>query len=201
MDIVLGSSSPRRKMILEGILSYFTIVKPEVDESLVPGEEPEEYTRRISEMKSDYISGFLGYGNNDVCIITSDTTVACGERILGKPASLDSAVAVFRLLSGSTHRVITAVTLQVVREGSPLEKITDYEITGVSFKKLDIETIYRYLGLIEYRDKAGGYAFQEHGDMIIQGFSGSVTNIIGFPLRLFFSMTVSLDITSELFAI
>lgn len=201
MDVVLGSSSPRRKLILSGIIESFSVVAPDINEDRLPDEKPVQYTRRISEKKCASIQNMAPDFTGDHLIITSDTTVACGDTILGKPADMDSAVSIFRLLSGMTHQVITAVTILTFSEGMFREMFTGHEVTNVSFKKLDNETIYRYLGLIEFSDKAGGYAFQEHGTMIIEGFSGSVTNIIGFPLRLFFRMSAELGIVDKLFTV
>jgi len=92
-------------------------------------------------------------------------------------------------LSGRTHCVITGLSLAVVNNGPP-EIHTALEHTMVTFRKLDDRTIGRYLDVTEYMDKAGSYAIQQNGDMIVQAFAGSMTNVIGFPLRLFYSMLV-----------
>jgi septum formation protein len=77
--------------------------------------------------------------------------------------------------------------------------LTRHETTGVTFKKLDRDGIVRYLNTIEYRDKAGSYAFQEQGELLVEQFLGSATNIIGFPLRLFFSMLSEMGILGAVF--
>jgi len=198
MKILLGSTSPRRKSIMGSLFDEFTLVPPSVDETHRPPESPEEFALRIAGDKCRSILGSGAVAVGPALVITADTIVTIDGTVIGKPEGLEDAVRIIGLLSGRTHRVITAMALHVVAESGERARL-GYEETEVTFRKLDDDGIRRYLGSIEYRDKAGAYAFQEHGSMIIAGYRGSVTNIIGFPLRLFFSLATDMGLAGPLF--
>lgn len=184
MKFVLGSASPRRRELLQPLFGEIEIVPPHIDESIIHGEKPLDYTLRIIEAKMDAVlSGRTG----NALYLTSDTIVTIDEFILGKPLSKTEAVSMLRLLSGREHSVITGICIAYPVNGS-FKKESAYEESSVLFKKLSDESIIRYLGLINYCDKAGSYAVQENGDMIIDSIKGSVTNVIGLPLGLLFRM-------------
>ena len=195
MNILLGSSSPRRKSILAGLIDEFRVVHPSIDESPLAGESPEGFATRIAEEKCRAIPDSCAGGDFPLLIITADTIVTIDGHVMGKPDDFDHAVSMISKLSGRTHQVITAVTLLAAeRQEGPHRTLTRHETTGVTFKKLDRDGIVNYLNTIEFRDKAGSYAFQEQGGLIVDGYQGSASNIIGFPLRLFFSMLGELGI-------
>jgi septum formation protein len=195
MRILLGSSSPRRKEILGGILGDLEITAPDVDETALPGETPPAYAMRISAAKATALSRKTAVLSCPWLLITCDTIVTLDSKIIGKPRDHDDAVGIIKTLSGRTHQVISAVTLW--RDGA--EQLTRAETSSIRFRNLDDGDIRVYLGKIHYMDKAGAYAVQEHGGSIIENITGSVTNVIGFPLTLFFGMAVELGITGELF--
>ncbi|MBN2160485.1 MAG: septum formation protein Maf [Spirochaetes bacterium] len=199
MNIILGSTSPRRKKILCGLVDSFSVVPPSADETYLPPESPEAFAARVSGKKCMSIVDSGAAGNRPTLVITSDTIVTIDGRVIGKPADFEDAVRMISFLNGRTHRVITALTLLALDEGGSGVPLTRCETTEVTFRKLSRDGITRYLGAIDYRDKAGSYAFQERGEMIIEGHRGSATNIIGFPLRLFFSMTAEMGITARIF--
>jgi len=93
-----------------------------------------------------------------------------------------------RMLSGKEHSVITGICI-VLKDGNEFRRFYGCEKTSVRFNKLDDEIIKKYLGMVNYADKAGSYAIQEHGELLVESINGSMTNVIGFPLRLFFRMT------------
>jgi septum formation protein len=126
---------------------------------------------------------------SDSLVITADTIVTIDGVILGKPVSRDDARLMLSRLSGRTHRVITGLCLTTDREGGSSSH-TALEETIVTFRELDVSAIDRYLDITDYTDKAGSYAIQENGEMIVKSVAGSMTNVIGFPLRLFYSMLV-----------
>lgn len=195
MKILLGSSSPRRREILGGIVDGFDIISPDVDETVLPGEAPESYALRISAAKAEALSDRTAALRGPWLLITCDTIVTLDSKIFGKPRDHDDAVNIIRTLTGRTHRVISALTLR--RSGA--EPLTRAETSHITFRHLDDEGIRGYLGKIHYMDKAGAYAVQELGTSIIERIEGSVTNVIGFPLTLFFTMTVDLGIAGKLF--
>jgi septum formation protein len=201
MNIILGSTSPRRKGIISGLFESFEVMPPVVAENHSPAESPIEFSMRISEEKCFSVLKSCDQTRLPFMIITADTLVAIDDVIIGKPVDFDDAVRIITLLNGRKHRVITGLSLLAIQNSTVGRRpLTRYEITEVQFKKLTETSILRYLRSIDYRDKAGAYAFQENGRMIIEGYEGSVTNIIGFPLRLFFSMVSALGLAKEIFA-
>jgi len=195
MEFILGSASPRRKAILYSLVGDVTVIHPEVDESFFPEESPEEYVKRIVGKKMNYITS--RYREEGV-YLTADTIVTIDGKILGKPGSYQDAVAMLRSLSGREHSVITGLSLAVKRKNFIINDV-DCETSSVFFKKLEEDDIIKYLSFIDYRDKAGAYAIQENGDMIVERVCGSVTNVIGLPLRLFFKMMNEMDILKYFF--
>lgn len=196
MNFILGSASPRRKMILSGLFDPIEIVHPSIDESVYPGETPESFVSRISREKMNSVLSQITSSENFTAV-TSDTIVAIDNLILGKPESFRSAVDMLNLLSGREHRVLTGLSLYTGNSEGGVE-LSGLESTSVFFKKLDSETINRYLNIVDYSDKAGSYAIQEYGDLLVESINGSMTNVIGFPLRLFFSLLKKGDLSSLL---
>ncbi len=188
MKVILGSSSPRRQIILKELFPALTIITPDSDEKRLQNEFPVPYAVRISIEKADSILPFLENIPEPSLAITCDTIVSINDEILGKPVDYRNAIDMLNTLAGKTHQVISALTLISTMPDKKQIILTDHEITGVTFKTLSMDDIEKYLGLITYLDKAGSYAFQEFGHMVVSRFQGSATNIIGFPLRLFFAM-------------
>jgi len=186
MEFILGSASPRRREILRDFFNPLHIIHPSIDESVNPGETPESFVSRITREKMRSVISQIATPGN-FAAVTSDTIVTIDSLILGKPESLENAAEMLALLSGREHRVLTGLSLYAgnAREGIEL---TGLESTSVFFRKLDRDVINEYLKLVDYSDKAGSYAVQEHGDMLVESINGSITNVIGFPLRLFFSI-------------
>jgi len=202
MNIILASSSPRRKSILSGMFGSFSVLPPSIDETHHPDETPTAFALRIAEEKCRAVLESLPVRKRPALIIAADTIVTIDGRIIGKPADFNDAVRMISELSGRTHRVITGLSLtRAGNNEADSGPLTASEVTEVSFRRLDHDGIISYLNNIEYLDKAGSYAIQEHGSMIVEGYRGSVTNIIGFPLRLFFSMLVEMGLVRELFNI
>lgn len=186
MNIILGSGSPRRKSILEGIFGNIQVIIPSVDESNNSGESVYSYVERVSNLKMDSVLSKISL-QNETCVITSDTIVSIDDEILGKPVSEEHAVSMLRTLSGREHNVITGISI-VVKNSGETERFYSCEKTSVMFKLYNDDIIRSYLSRINYTDKAGSYAIQDNGEMLVRSISGSVTNVIGFPLSLFFRM-------------
>lgn len=198
MKIVLASASPRRKELLGTIFPCFEILAPDVDETPLPSEAPIAHAERLSFLKAHTVFTPKKHRKNNQLIIASDTIVALGNDIFGKPKNYSDARLMLSQLSGKTHLVHTAITL-IYCTNEKCEILTETETTHVIFKKLSEFDIEHYLSMIEWRDKAGSYAAQHGGEMIIERIDGSFTNVIGFPLRRFFSMTVTLGLERILF--
>lgn len=196
MEFILGSASPRRREILRDFFDPLKVVHPSIDESVNPGETPESFVSRITREKMRSVISQITVSGNFIAV-TSDTIVTIDNLILGKPESMESAVEMLNLLSGREHRVLTGLSVYAgdAEEGIDLAGL---ESTSVLFRKLDRDAIRKYLKLVDYSDKAGSYAVQEYGDMLVESINGSITNVIGFPLRLFFSLLQKGDLTSLL---
>jgi septum formation protein len=173
LSVVLASGSPRRRELLEGIGVQFLVRSPDVDESLLPGEAPQDYVRRVAMDKAAV--GALG--SPGAVVIAADTTVAVDEQILAKPIDADDARRMLNLLIGRAHQVHTAV---VVRrdEQSWSEVVT----TVVEMDAVSSEWIEWYVSTGEPMDKAGGYAVQGLGAVLVTAVRGSMTNVIGLPV-------------------
>ncbi len=173
--VVLASSSPRRKRILELIGVEFKTYNPLVDESSVFTDNPIEYARCLAEAKANE----AGIKFSDSLIIGADTIVVLGSRILGKPADADQAREMLRNLRDKKHTVITAIA---VYRGSNDGCISSYETTDVYFRDFTDEDLERYLISEESLDKAGSYGIQGMGSILVEKIEGELDNVIGLPL-------------------
>ena len=173
MRLILGSASPRRLQLLEQI----GIVPDEVRSIGIPedparGERPRDLARRLARGKAAAIA----VSGNDV-VLSADTVVALGRRVLGKPRDRDEADGFLRMLSGRRHRVITAIALRSV------ERIWLRDVmTIVRMKSLSEAERRAYVDSGEWRDKAGGYAIQGLAAAFVQRVNGSYSNVVGLPL-------------------
>jgi len=171
MRLILGSASPRRRDLLALIGVAPDEIRPtDIDETPLKGELPRVYAERMAREKCAAISG-------DGLILTADTVVSVGRRILGKPETAAEAARFLLLLSGRRHRVITAICL---RHGEMVRHRTVE--TRVKFKRLSDIELSAYLRSGEWRGKAGGYAIQGLAGAFIPEIHGSYTNIVGLPL-------------------
>ena len=176
--IVLGSNSPRRKELLAGLNIAFTVDTGNTFEEVYDPQTPHE---RIPEVLSEGKSyGFHRPLDEDEILITSDTLVLCGDRVMGKPHSREEAIDMLRFLSGREHKVITAVT---IRDHKAC--ITSSDTAIVHFKELTDSEIYYYIDEFRPFDKAGAYGIQEWiGYIGIGLIEGSFFTIMGLPVHL-----------------
>ena len=185
--IWLASKSPRRAELLAGMGVPFQVLaftdhggaQYEVDESILPGEVPRDYVRRVALDKALHAHAYLkDRGLVMRPLLTSDTTVALDERILGKPADAAEARAMLTALSGRVHEVLTAV---VVVDGHDIRQTLS--TSRVQFMPLSAETIDRYIASGEPFDKAGAYGIQGHAGVFVADIQGSFTGIMGLPVH------------------
>lgn len=176
--IILGSNSPRRKELLGGLDIEFTVDTGNTFEEIYDPDTPHE---RIPEVLSEGKSyGFHRALEANEILITSDTLVLCGERVMGKPHSREEAIDMLRCLSGREHKVITAITL---RDCSRCTTTSDTAI--VYFKELTDNEIEYYIDQYKPFDKAGAYGIQEWiGYAGIGRIEGSYFTIMGLPVHL-----------------
>jgi septum formation protein len=174
-SLILASASPRRKELLARLGIPFTVVPAEVSEHEAPDADPRELVRHNAALKADWVAA----RHPEATVVGADTTVFVDRTVLNKPRDLAEARAMLRRLSGRTHTVFTGLAVRRSRDALRLDRGAESQVT---FKPLTDETIERYLDLVHTLDKAGGYAIQEHGDLIVEGYTGSLTNIVGLPL-------------------
>ena len=173
MKFILGSGSPRRLELLAqlGIVPD-AILPPDIDEDPGKAELPRPYCARLAREKAMAVQADPG----DI-ILTADTTVALGRRILGKPRDAAQAAEFLTDLGGRRHQVITAVA---VRRGDRLW--TRDSVSAVKMKRLSDVELNGYLAGGEWQGKAGAYAIQGAAGAFIPWISGSFTGIVGLPL-------------------
>lgn len=173
--IVLASGSPRRREIMEKYNIDLIVEKSNVDENINRGETPEQISMSLSLIKALDVSNRFP---KDI-VIGADTIVVVDGKILGKPKGKEDAYDMLNILSGRIHEVITGVAL--IKADMNI-KIIDYEKTRVKFRKLTDDMIYRYIGTNEPFDKAGAYAIQGVGQILVENIDGCFFNVVGLPL-------------------
>jgi septum formation protein len=172
--LVLASSSPRRRALLEQIgIAPARTLSPDIDETPRRGELPRDYAVRLAAEKAAAVSREPGEA-----VIADDTTVAAGRRIL-PPADTDEIVRqCLTLLSGRRHRVFSAIAV-IDAEGRLRQRVAE---TIVTFKRLSAAEIDAYVRAGEGRGKAGGYAIQGRAAAFVRFLSGSYSGVVGLPL-------------------
>ena len=174
--MILASRSPRRRELLSSCGVEFSIFDADVDE-LSPGMGVAlaDLPQHNAALKARKVADLFP----QEIVLAADTMVICGAGALGKPASDADAVEMLQMLSGKSHDVVTGVAL-IWHEKGICELWS--ETTRVCFKELTPETIREYMRLVDVSDKAGAYAIQEHGDLIVASWHGELENVIGLPL-------------------
>ena len=172
--LILGSASPRRRELLAQLgLTPAEIRAPDIDEAPIKGERPRTYVARMARQKALA----LACGPDEV-ILTADTTVAVGRRILGKPADAGEAAEFLWALSGRRHHVLTAIAVR--RADRIWQRLVD---TEVKVKALSNAEINAYLASGEWQGKAGAYAIQGRAAAFVVKLEGSYSGVMGLPLH------------------
>lgn len=173
MDIILKSSSPRRKELLEKLGYKFQIKTYDVDETMDKNKTAYENVKDLG-LKKAMVNQDLDYGK---VLIGCDTIVVLDGVIYGKPKDEKDAFRMLKQFSGRCHEVLSGVGIIYK------EKIYNFVVTSkVYFKELSDEDIYSYIKTKECFGKAGSYAIQGIGSRLIDHYEGSLTNIIGLPI-------------------
>ena len=184
--IYLASRSPRRRELLKQIGVSFEVLVlrehpargPDVDESHLPGELPDDYVRRVGRAKAD-----VGWDRvaqrrlRRFPVLAADTVVCVDEKILGKPAGPADAARMLRLLSGREHRVVTAVALKF--EARIEIAVSESRVRFCDLAEPELEA---YVESGEPTDKAGAYAIQGRAAAFVSELHGSYSGIMGLPL-------------------
>jgi septum formation protein len=179
--LVLASGSPRRVTLINQAGIEPDALRPaDIDETPKRGELPRAYANRLARAKAETALALVNMDEElrGAFILSADTVVAVGRRILPKAELIDEAAQCLRMLSGRNHRVHTAVCL-VTPKGAFRQRLVE---TKVRFKRLNDEDIEAYLASGEWRGKAGAYAAQGIAGTFIVKLVGSYTNVVGLPL-------------------
>jgi len=172
--LILASQSPRRSEILRQAGIPFAVRVASVDETPLPAEKPEEYVRRLAEIKALAVPSTA----HDT-VLGADTTVVVDGEMLAKPADAADARRMLALLSGRRHEVMTGICL---KRGDRL--VRDHAVTAVWFARLNDREIAEYVASGEPMDKAGAYAIQGLASRFIPKIDGCYFNVVGLPIAL-----------------
>jgi septum formation protein len=176
-SFILASASARRRELLAELLNDYEMTVAEVDEL---ASHPDGSTALVTEnarLKARAVAEqFPG-----AWVLGADTIVVLGDEIFGKPADLDEAKAMLRRLSGKTHAVSTGLCL--IRGDTGYEE-SRVDTSRVTFRELNDAVIEEYFAEVNPLDKAGAYAIQIRGELIVERFDGSRSNVIGLPLEM-----------------
>lgn len=174
--LILASASPRRAELLREMGLRFRVV---------PSDAPEMHHEQLTARELCLVNAYrkarvVAKKIPDALVLGADTLVCLGARLFGKPADLAEAEQMLEQLQGRTHLVVTGVCLIHLRRH---QQRIFAEITDVTFRRLSAKQIRYYLKAINPVDKAGAYAIQEKGDLIVEKISGSYSNVIGLPVE------------------
>lgn len=179
--MILASASPRRSELLGRLGFALDICPADIDETRLEGEHPRDLVQRLAREKAYHIYHMRGMGK-DGYLLAADTIVWMGDEALGKPADDTSAAAMLHELSGRTHQVSTGVCIIYQHEDGRLSESSFVDTTDVSFYELSDAQIDAYVRSGEPRDKAGAYAIQGSGSLLVRAIEGDYDNVVGLPL-------------------
>ena len=184
--LILASSSPRRQQLLSELGLRFDVIKPDLDESIHPGEDPITYAQRLSQEKAAIVARQVTgeqaiLAADTVVILAADTIGVSGSgALLAKPANSDDARRMLRSLRNRDHQVCTAFTLQ--RTGTDPRTHTEAVRTIVTMRNYSDDEIEAYIATGDPFDKAGSYAIQHPTFAPVAAIQGSYSNVVGLPV-------------------
>ena len=188
--VYLASQSPRRRQLLEQLgVRYELLLADDTEdaealEAVLPNEAPRAYVQRVTLLKLQAaLARMKRRGLLAAPVLCSDTTVALGKTILGKPDDAKHAAKILGTLSGQTHRVLTSVAMGTLsKAGKPLKTEQALSVSQVRFAPLTRTQIQNYVASGEPMGKAGAYAVQGRAAAYIEHISGSYSGIMGLPM-------------------
>ena len=181
MKIVLASKSPRRRELLSNLGLDFQVIESNVEE-FSSEKRPSRYVMDLSFNKAMLVAKKL---NEEAIVIGADTVVVIEDKVLGKPKDRDEAYIMLKNLQGRVHTVYTGITIVRTKD---FKCVSDFEETKVWIKKLEDEEIFNYIDTGECYDKAGAYAIQGFGALIVEKIEGDYFNVVGLPISKLFDI-------------
>lgn len=176
-QLILASASPRRRQLLEQVGYSFHVHPVDVEENISHNLPAMDVPLTLAALKAEAAAEQLQ--GRDGVVLTADTVVILDNKVLGKPASEAEAYAYLEALSGRVHYVITGFVVRDLKTG---KEIKDRELTRVVFRILSEEEIKAYVATGEPMDKAGAYAIQGKGALLVERIEGCYYNVVGLPL-------------------
>jgi septum formation protein len=173
--LLLASTSPQRRAILEQLGLPFEVVEPHYEEHDAPGADPVSLVREHARGKARSVAD----GAGDRPVLGVDTAVVCAGRTYGKANGPEVAAEMLDALAGSTHEVVSGLCLV-----TPGWEELDHEITRVTFRPLTARDIASYVASGEWQDRAGAYAIQGLGARLVERIEGDYLNVVGLPAAL-----------------
>ena len=172
-DIILASSSPRRKQLMKMAGLKFAVVPADIPEIIPEGLAPEKESEYLAAVKAGYI---LEQNKKDI-VVGADTTVLCEGRVLGKPKDKAEAKEMLRFLSGKVHEVYTGVAILTEEETDSFTSVTKVEFYDLTDEEIDW-----YVSTGEPMDKAGAYGIQGFGCRLVKRIEGDYFTVMGLPV-------------------
>ncbi len=188
--IILASVSPRRAALLREHGYAFRVHPPPYEEPDIEDLRigPRQHAEAVSFFKAQSVAGQYSGG----IILAADTVVAYEGRLFGKPADAADARRILSALGGSTHEVITGVTLIDAASG---RRRIDHDVTRVTMRAMRPDQMDAYIASQAWEGKAGAYGIQDHGDAFVERIEGSFTNVVGLPMELLGQMLAAFGAT------
>ena len=175
-QLILASQSPRRKHLLaEAGISADHIIAADIDETPIKNERPADYVLRMAQQKAHAVASRLG----GQFVLSADTAVTCGQRILPKAETAEEARRCLQILSGRSHRVYGGICLYLPDGGWRIK----LSVSRVKFRPLSPADMHAYLESGEWQGKAGGYAIQGRAGLYVRQITGSYSNIVGLDMQ------------------
>jgi len=173
--LLLASTSPQRRAILQQLGIPFDVVAPRYEEHDPPDADPVELVRRHAQAKAESVADEA----DGRPVLAVDTTVVCGGRVYGKARSQEEAAEMLEALGGATHEVVSGLCLV-----TPGWEVLETETTRVAFRPLTARDIATYVVAGEWQNRAGAYAIQGLGAALVERVEGDYLNVVGLPAAL-----------------
>jgi septum formation protein len=173
--LLLASTSPQRRAILEQLQIPFDVVPPRYAEEAAASDDPVSVVREHALGKAQSVAGEAG----DRPVLAVDTEVVLGDLVFGKPHNATEAERMLEQLSGATHSVVSGLCLR-----TPAWEVVDHEVTRVEFRDLTPRDLAAYIATCEWEGRAGAYAIQGQGAGLVRRIEGDYLNVVGLPAAL-----------------
>lgn len=197
-ELILASGSARRRGLMENCGYVFEVIPSSAEEGQITESDPALLVEKLSALKAETVFRALPCERQrNAVVVGSDTVVAFGERILGKPVDEEDAASMLRMESGGVNVVYTGLALVSLNEAGGLSVTTVHDAARVRFTELTEEEIQAYIATGEPMDKAGAYGIQGRFSAFVEGVEGSYFTVVGLPVHVLYRELKKLGITPQ----